>query len=369
MNIIRNSNLVELEDYIDDCPISNINDILHHVSTGYISIALWPLYGQYIHGELSGIALRLVKALIEEDILDSITIGIACIPLRDMDAYEAIELLGYRAPQFLASRVPDNMVHKLQGLRLSIAVSREGYTPSSDDILYKLNRISTSSDDEDYYTILDKYLEKNNMTEIEFLRKYDPSNRRLRNLISIVEYTGRIMDCRNEATLLADPMNKIPPFMILNVDGYCLSAGDVYNMSTQRLLDNPYNREPINKRDMESFLANLLKNSYPVSRDSGFDEVPTTTPVIASHGLISEIIDESMDNIYDTAYSLYPEAVITILSIDDLYPDHYGDVMDAISYGTYMEVDTVDYLLNTMRSHPDEQRFRNYIADFVDINE
>lgn len=299
--------------------------------------------------------------LYDMGVRDPVTLAIASLPLHGYDAAIAARMMGDDAPLFLVSRVPHEVVVDLTGRNLRYAVSRRSYVPTPGDILYILDRLNTIDREGDYYAILNKYLYLHDMTEIEFLEQYDPDGERLRRIDMIMGYGGGDIACINENSLTGEPVDEVLPDLIFHHEGYCFTVADMYGMLTNNIRLNPYTRSPIDLREIAETLEGLVRDGFPISKTSGFDEVPGPTLEVFEP-LVRES-DVDLDPV--RLYARYPEAIITIMTLDDTYPVLYSDgTLGTMSWDPSLTPDEdLDDVLDIMRHHPNEAYVRSYLEN------
>lgn len=292
---------------------------------------------------------------------DPVTLAMASLPTYEWDPVTAARTMGDDAPLFLVDRIPNDYVVDLTGRNLRYAVSRRSYVPTPDDVLYVMDRLNTIDGEGDYYAILNKYLYLHDMTEIEFLEQHDPDGERLRRIDMIMGYGGGDIACINEYSLTGEPVNEVLPDLIFHHDGYCFTVADMYGMLTNNIRLNPYTRSPIDLREITETLEGLALDGFPISKISGFDEVPGPTLEV-----FDSLVQESdVDIDLALLYARYPEATITIMTLDDMYPILYRDgTLELTSWDPSLTPsEDVDNVLDIMRHHPNEAYVRSYLEN------
>lgn len=219
-------------------------------------------------------ALNAIIRLHELGIKDKDLYAAASIRLDPDGAMEVIRMMGQDTPVYVGFKLDANAINRgyrdipIRVLYAAVSHLTEPLEPRT--IIGIMNIIGYGNKEPLYYAMLDRYLMANNMSEVEFLQRYNPNGSRLATILRMYPLDPNDQEpplqCRNETTILMEPIDDVHPDQMYVEDGYCFTSTDVMDYIKRRVSQNPYTRGSIDTDAMKAFIQDLMRRGIPVHR-------------------------------------------------------------------------------------------------------
>lgn len=221
-------------------------------------------------------ALNAIIRLHELGVKDKDLYVAASIRLDPDGAMEVIRMMGPDTPVYVGYKLDANAINRgyrhipVRVLYAAVSHLTEPLEPRT--IIGIMNIVGYGNKEPLYYAMLDRYLIDNNMSEVEFLQRYDPNGSRLAAILRMYPLNPNDQEpppplqCRNETTILMEPIHEVHPDQVYTEDGYCYTSADVMDYIKRGVSQNPYTRGSINTDAMKAFVQDLMRRGIPVYR-------------------------------------------------------------------------------------------------------
>lgn len=239
------------------------------------------LFTQHVEDPVrtSEVALEAIRS-VSRRVINYETITFLSIRLLPEHAMELIPSMPTHIQEFLATLLDiDTIVREYRDLDpnlLYIAIISQKEPLSPDVIISLMNMINGYNKEKIYYAALDRYLLKHGMSEIEFLRRFDPRGSRLKKILSMypdenivfnrdIEYTntdsigGISIDAVHDDQLWVDE------------NMYAFPSADLVNMARDRRYNNPFTSSGYYRSSRNRFLTDMARRRIPMIRSGAVE--------------------------------------------------------------------------------------------------
>ncbi len=227
----------------------------------------------------SEVAMEAIRSVRRRVINHAILIFLS-IRLLPEHAMELIPSMPVPVQEFMASRLDiDTITREYRNispnlLYVAIISQKEPLHPNT--IISLMDRINGYTMEKIYYAALDRYLLKHGISEIEFLRRFDPRGPRLRKILSMyptedivfnrdIEYTN--MDSIGGLSIdtVHDDQLWIDEHM------YAFPSSDLISMSRSNRHNNPYTATGDYRMSRARFLTDMAHRRIPMVRSGAVE--------------------------------------------------------------------------------------------------
>lgn len=227
----------------------------------------------------SEVAMRAIRSVYRRVNNHAILIFLS-IRLLPEHALELIPLMPIPVQEFMATRLDNDIItreyNNLSPHILYAAIISQKEPLHYNIILSLMDMINGYRMEKVYYAALDRYLLKHGMSEIEFLRRFDPRGSRLEKILSMYPdedvIFNRDIEYTNMDSIGGIPINTIHDDQLW-VDNhmYAFPSSDLISMSRSSRYGNPYTATGDYRMERNRFLTVMARRRIPMVRSGAVE--------------------------------------------------------------------------------------------------